>query len=617
MKKSIIAIGLCSVLYAQTFPPVQTDAEAQKALNFLTDSSDKVGFTYKGTIGALDNLDLPLSYYSTADYWGKYVGTLPGNDLTVVDVYNGNDYTLTPDPTSPGGDLQVERVNVYNGTDIYDAACWQVALAVCAKGGLKSLSGTNLFNMAANQDTLLKVGYDGNSSQVQPDANRATTQANGTFTYNGQRIQTPNNAYFFRMVTRNWLSTDPFLGTPYMKYVTAQGLPPSSDYEAGKITWLDWKPITGENAWAFFIGPLQAAYLQEKTNGSHYVPFASTAVQNAVGALFALRCMQSELGGIYYACKGSLGNQGDQPVNPYEVSVENNASALGGLKIFQQILNDELQYESDLTAEQKKQVEETLADIKTMIHGGTTPQGKQTAGLLSFFKNQAWDANDGIFYQGGLANDPKESSDWVPTVEPKAVDVSTWGIAVLGQPLLDSWHGFGTAYKVWEDVKNWGGFFGPDKTIWGVGYSDKDGNGSSGDYKKGIISAEWTAGAINLLRCLIVQYGESKEPQAKQYVANLQKDHDNMFKHLMSLRSDQYPTAAAYNTTRPADYSNLVPIPKDKLAFIYASKRYMIPFGWFANPLPSTTSTSWTLMLHFNYNPFKAGGDYKAYSYSG
>lgn len=614
MRKSIIAIGLGSTLCAQNFSPIQSDQQVKEELAFLTDSTDAVGFTYKGSIGTLDGLDLPVSYYSTADYWGKYVGTLPGNDLTVVDVYNGGDYTLTPNSSSPGAQLQVERVNVYNGTDIYDAACWQIALAVCAKNGLKSASGDDLFALAENQNTLLKVGYDGNAPTVQANANRAVTRSDGTFTYNGEKISNPEQAYFFRMVTRNWLSTDPFLGTPYMKYVTAENLPPNPQYTAGKITWLDWKPITGENAWAFFIGPLQTEYLKQQANGEHYVPYQSTAVQNAVGALYALRCMQSELGGIYYACKGSLGNQGDQPVNPYEVSVENNASALAGLKIFQQILEDELQFEGDLSTAERSQVQQTLADIKSAIHGGTTPQGKQTAGLLAFFKNNAWDAENGIFYQGGDANNPQKGFDWVPTVEPKAVDVSTWGVAVIGQPLLDSWHGFGTAYKLWQNVKGWGGFFGPDQTLWGVGYSDEDGNGSSGDYKKGIISAEWTAGAINLLRCLITQYGA--DPKGQQYIAELQQDHDSMFEHLMSLRSDQYIQSDAYSAVRPADYQNLVPIPDGKLAFVYASKRYMIPFGWFANPLPSTTSTSWALMLHFNLNPFKVGGDYNAYSFS-
>ena len=346
-----------------------------------------------------------------------------------------------------------------------------------------------------------------------------------------------------------------------MQYVTAENLPDNPDYQAGKITWLDWKPITGENAWAFFIGPLQTAYLNQLATGNSFVPFSSAAVQNAINVFFSLRCMQSELGAIYYACKGSLGNQGDQPVNPYEVSVENNASALAGLMIFQRILQDELAHETDLSSDAKQQIQTALNALTATIHGGSTPQGTLTKGLLAFFQNNAWDAANGIFYQGGDANNPQLGTDWQPTSEPKAVDVSTWGVSVLGQPLIDSWHGFGTAYQLWQNIKSWGGFFGPDSSIWGVGYSDQDGNGSSGHYEQGIISAEWTAGAINMARCLITQYqaasssssySPSEQAQAAQYVQSLQKDHDSMFSHLMTLRSDLYPATEAYAQVCPS-----------------------------------------------------------------
>ncbi|MBS0619979.1 MAG: hypothetical protein JSS61_00775, partial [Verrucomicrobia bacterium] len=304
----------CSALSAGNFPPIQSLEEIVSELKFLTDFEDQVGFAYQGTAGSLKGMTLPLSYYSTADYWAKYVGALPGNDLHVVNAYNGSDYTLTPTGNSPGKDLQVERVNVSNGTDIYDAACWQMALAVCGRSGLKGPLGEDLFTLAQNQDHLLQVGYDGNATSAEIGANRAITHADGTFEYGGEKITDHKKAYFYRMVTRNWLSTDPFLGTPYMEYIRAENLPPNPDYKPGKITWLDWKPITGENAWAFLIGPLQAAHLEQQASGRSYVPFSSAAVQNALGSLHAFSSMQSEIGALYYACKGSLGNQGGDAV---------------------------------------------------------------------------------------------------------------------------------------------------------------------------------------------------------------------------------------------------------------------------------------------------------------
>jgi hypothetical protein len=112
------------------------------------------------------------------------------------------------------------------------------------------------------------------------------------------------------------------------------------------------------------------------------------------------------------------------------------------------------------------------------------------------------------------------------------------------------------------------------------------------------------------LRCLITQYGESNDESAGRIVEMLQTDYDSMFKHLMTLRTDVYPTTSAYDSVRPAQ---IVTMPSDKNAFLYASKRYMIPFGWFANPLPSTASTSWAVMLHYNFNPLGPRGDYEAF----
>ncbi|MBS0620911.1 MAG: hypothetical protein JSS61_05590 [Verrucomicrobia bacterium] len=295
-------------------------------------------------------------------------------------------------------------------------------------------------------------------------------------------------------------------------------------------------------------------------------------------------------------------------MNPYEVSVENNASVLAGLWIFQSLLQDELAYETSLTEGEKGKIEAALTQIDTLLQG-----------LLDFFEKYAWNPSAGIFYQGGDANNPALTEAWVPTSEPKAVDVSTWGVSVLGQSRVDGWYGFGTCYDIWQNVKSWGGFYGPDGALWGVGYSNVDGNGGSGNYAEGILSAEWTAGAINLLRCLITAYEEvalsekytpDQRKDAAEFAADLQKDHDSMHQNLMTLRTDLYASTDAYSGVRPAEYDALIPIPEGKRAFLYASKRYMIPFGWVANPLPSTTSTAWAIFLHYQFNPFKWGGSY-------
>src|SRR5262249_53599171 len=157
----------------------------------------------------------------------------------------------------------------------------------------------------------------------------------------------------------------------------------------------------------------------------------------------------------------------------------------------------------------------------------------RTAGLLSFFKANAW--RDREFVQSGLANDPQAATTWVSSNGPRAVDANTWTVAALGARQVDEWFGFGASYEVWQRVKRWGAY-GVDRTLWGVGYSDQDGNGTGADgkYRQGILSSEWTAGAINMLRNLIEYY--STVPKAAAFVRSLQADEKATLAGLDTLR---------------------------------------------------------------------------------
>ncbi|MCH9625953.1 MAG: hypothetical protein S4CHLAM123_11380 [Chlamydiales bacterium] len=567
MIKILLIINLFSGLY-----DFQTPDEIQKSINFLTKTGG-----YTAEAGTMKGKFLPLSYYSSPDYWGKYVCEELENDATVCDIFNPNDYTLSPIPSSPGQELQYERINVTNGTDIYDASTWQIALSLAAREGY----GEDLFDLVENQNNLLFLGHDGNAQgEITKGANRATTQKDGTFTYNGTSITDSAKAFYFRMISKQWLAQDPFVGTEFEKYLSVQDLPEdNTDYALGKVSWADWKPITGENAWAFLIGPLQSAYIQHvQVNEKEYVPFNTVAIQNALHILDAFEALQSEIGGIFYAAEGSLGNVGEEPVDPTEISVENNASALAGLWIFQDLLKLSKKYDFTLSGEQKILVEQTIDRIEKIVDK-----------MLVFFKEYAWDAQEGIFFQGGFF----DGQNWKPTLSPKAVDVQTWTITTLGQARVDAWFGEESAYKAWEKTKQWGGYYGSKGELWGVGYSDQDENT--------VFSAEWTAGAINLVQSLITSYKENRE-----ITTQLKLDEKSMLSHLITLRSDFYTDT--FKDVSPKNYNKLLNFPDDNLAFLYSNKRYFIPFGWYANPLPSTCATSWALMLQFGFNPFKLGG---------
>ena len=87
---------------------------------------------------------------------------------------------------------------------------------------------------------------------------------------------------------------------------TSKGAKGPSWNTQGVIIWNDWKPITGEQAWAVFIGPLQYLYL--KTNGS--IPLfkdhktAPAEIQLAISILPAIKAMTSAPGSMYHIPKG-------------------------------------------------------------------------------------------------------------------------------------------------------------------------------------------------------------------------------------------------------------------------------------------------------------------------
>lgn len=567
------------------------------------------GVLYTATAGELRGHMLPLSFYDTPEYWGEYVCKQRAVDCSVTDTYDPTNYMVTPQ-RGPKGDLQTERVNIHSGANIYDAATWQIAVVLGQVINRFSIPGKlDAYALATNQNTLLKVGYSGNALDIRNDANRAITKGS-QFLYNNHVVDNGKQAYSFRMVPRSWLAADPFIGTRYQSLVAANELPKNNaNYQKGRITWTDWKPITGENAWAFLLGPLHAAYIHY-VNGERkqFVPFDDLSVQNALAVLPTFAAMQSQIGGVYYVPAGTLSNQGDQLTNPYQVSVENNASLYAGLRVLESTLRAELVGEKDLGKADKESINTALKIVNTMINGGPNGRNQPTVGLLNFFRTYAWRNNE--FVQGGLANDPNESAAWVPVMKPRAVDTNTWGIAALGAKQIDQWFGFGASYKNWQQVKAWGAY-GDKNRLQGVGYSDEDGNGMNnhGIYNQGILSAEWTAGAINMVRNLIDHYAvvtssSTDHAKSKLYVQLLKEDERAMVEALLMLRLDNYD-----KTNFPGKPNNHKAMGfQSSNSYLYASKRYFIPFGWYANPIPSTCATAWVIMLADRYDPFGYAG---------
>ncbi len=614
-KRRRLAVSLVAGLAAMVF----TDAMAEQAsfdalresYGYLVSFREQSGGALrKFPDGALRALAVPYSFNDSERYWGEYVCKLPNADCRVEDLYDPQDFAVKP-KAGPGAPLQTERVNVHNGTNIYDAATWQVAVMLGASlNRFGNLPGTDAYTLVGNQNAVLSGRY---VAQDMPLGSRATTDA-GKYVYGRLDIRQPAAAYAFRMTADRWLVDDPFKGTQYASLLTVGPLPTGrSAYQPGRISWSDWKPITGDNAWAFFIGPLQAAVLhyalERKTA---YIPHNDAAIANALEVLPAFAALQSPIGAIYYAPGGTSGGTAGQTVSPFLVSVENNLSTYAGLRILQEALTREISGER-IDAATRTRTTTALRLLAVMIDGGDLPTGVRTEGLLSFLRHFAWNGQE--FVQGGFAADPSRAQRWTPDNVPRAVDVTTWGIAAIRPEVIDAWYGFGTAYAAWERLKKWGGY-GAGHNLVGVGYSDADGNGqdSDGTYRQGILSAEWTAGAIVMVRSLIAYYtavgsDSPRFPQSRQVLKQLQVDEQGMIGGLQSLRLDRYVSGTFPG--KPAAYSELIArgrVAGSTQPYLYASKRYYIPFGWYANPLPSTCATAWALMVADRFDPFVYGG---------
>lgn len=551
--------------------------------------------------GAHAGVAFPYSYLDSANYWGVEVcggeASRAAANCGITDRFDPRDSTLRP-PVSAAGNRQYERVSAHHGTNLYDAATWQIAVML---GAVRQGYGAaaDAHRLAGNVTRLLT---DRDSLGLPAEATigqRATTRGQ-LHRYGEEAIRDPERAFVYRMGAAGWLVGDPLAGSAWDPLIRAEGLPLGNPrYQAGLISWPDWMPVTGENAWAHLLGPLHTAYLNhvEQRGGTH-VPASDPALRHAIAMLPAFAALQLPIGGIRYAPTGEQAGAGVDAANPWFVSVENNFSAYAGLEVLRGTLRQALGHESALTAKERASIEDALAQLQVMIDGGRFDDGRETAGLLGFFRKHAW--RDGEFVQGGLANDPRRKDPWVPVLSPRAVDVTTWGIAALGADRIDEWFGQGAALRSWESLKRWGGY-GQGTTLRGVGYSDRDGNGidERGEFRQGVLSGEWTAGAILAVRELQRHYAADSDK-----VAALRADEQGLLAGLLSLRYDHYLIEDFPG--KPKRYPELVK-PHGK-PYLYASRRHYIPFGWYANPLPSTASTSWAIFIENRFNPFHHGG---------
>jgi len=261
------------------------------------------------------------------------------------------------------------------------------------------------------------------------------------------------------------------------------------------------------------------------------------------------------------------------PPDPDEganVSNENNISGFAAISMLMVVL-------------QNNTINAGGSEFGTAINDLKTLQ----TGLVSWFTNYALAPVNGtqarIFYQGGHVNNGAFNPAAINEYGGFAVDCQTWVSAVLGAQFIDNTiaGSVGTAYNIWQQTKEWAGYFMEDGSIGGVGYTK--------DPLHKIWTAEWTFGAILMTRNLAYDYNQMGQ---SQYATSLLADSNMMASNLQLSTKD----GGMYD--------------EENAAFLYCNHRYKIPWGWYANPIPALCSSAWGIMNAVQFDPFILGGSY-------
>lgn len=234
---------------------------------------------------------LPRSYFVTDGYWQNIYSNFDRLGYAAASVDEGR---------------QQERFIMQYGLNLYDGACWQIAL--CLSGGLTNIdrAAYHTRRLRTNQTLEWSLGTRGYTK---------TNEGVVVNLYGDSRTafwgrENEDKSYYFRVISELYDDWDPLPGTGLW------------------TTWQDWKPVTGENAWCLYIGPLQTAWF----NYGGRIPWTDPGVEMGVCALAAVTAMQCRIGALYHVPTGVSGKA------PNEISNENNFSMYAALRMFRQVL---------------------------------------------------------------------------------------------------------------------------------------------------------------------------------------------------------------------------------------------------------------------------------------
>lgn len=427
---------------------------------------------------------MPLSYFAPPEYWKGLM------------------------PLMNNVDSLMERLLIRYGLSIYDGALWQIGLTI--SGRQRDISAIHEYT-----ERLIS----GSSGRLD------TIRAHGPiFKYGDSKVEVnKNHGFFFRIIADEYLQQDPLYEDANVANFPNFQTPHHED----------WKPITGEQAWAAIIGPLQVAHFRYEGK----IPIFSDEVKLALSILPTIEYMQSDIGAIYHAPGGTHGK------NPRDISNENNFSMYAALNMLYQVVVDQDPV------------------VASRIFKVTKAQER-------YFRDYAFDKERKVFDQGGYYVNGR----FIPT-KIFATDCQTWGILALGPKWIDENFGQGTAYQIWQNTKKRSGFVNRYGEFEGIGFTDGH----------RILSVEWTCGGILAAKRLAEAYKKSHPTWSRSCQRDILSMRDGMERYKIELL-------------------------EGTMSYLYSNKRFFIPFGWWANPIPCIASSAWILIIDMGFNPFTLGG---------
>eukprot|EP01060_Flectonema_neradi_P024738 TRINITY_DN33618_c0_g1_i1.p1 TRINITY_DN33618_c0_g1~~TRINITY_DN33618_c0_g1_i1.p1 ORF type:complete len:888 (+),score=167.09 TRINITY_DN33618_c0_g1_i1:76-2739(+) len=614
---------------------------------------------------------MPLSF----SQWPRdYYDTIPDGLQTKSFTGDTYVYSCLTSSVSPKGmvnatlmdayTLQTEKYLAILGLDIYDGALWSIASSILQNGeAVQNYNGAILLDSRTFQLQDIRadkacVGdmYSGQCTDP--------TQAGACGLCYGDEMKSidKKNALLFRLIADYWAiqgTVDP--RCPDLNHLW---------------TWNDYKPILGENAWALMIGPLTAAtkrYGGPQNVPATCTEFQ--LAENVIPALESLRTSVTDetkpgYGAIYYSVNNAFFYAGStNPDAGATVSVENQASTLAALRAFDHILS----FQPDSYKSLRCRVARLISGLETFLlsayNGKFFRQGgayNRTTGVWTWAQVQGqpgfavdcqtWVASvlgskaiDSKYGENetyklwqtmkSMAGYGKQQNGTVKGLGYTSVDVAQFVansttdagpsivVTILGDSSNFNKSDFTAkvSYIIGESpsfIQVLNSTSGPptssqqqttsvtfvilrqgDATAFTETkkfYTMMNTKGSQQKTYLGavtciipeVFSGEWTFGAINWARVMANESGYSKT-----IIDSIISDADFMRSSIEQELMLSTPVQSGFNTHPSVAYANL---------------RYYIPFGWWANPLPSMASTSWAVAVDSSFNPLNILGRYSS-----